>query len=542
MLCTCSLSAQTPEWVRSVGDSTGNTLIHAMSVCQTSHILFAGSFDGRSLILGSETLKNAGREDAFAAVLDEAGNVSWASSFGGSGEDIATAIACDNIGNIYVAMNFGSLSITIGSNTLFNRGESDGALIKLNAEKEVEWVWHLGNAGKDEITGVVTDRQGNIYVSGYTIDGIGPRQATAFVVKMDDAKNILWQRKGAGGDVQLTSIVLDDDQNCYLAGSVWDRVTFDGGYELRSGMARNAFIVQYSPVGSFMKGVLDSNYSKINAMVSHSNSIYAAGEKVNMYMGWGWPLMDSKIILTKYDQNLDISWEAFAGGETEGQSLDVVNDIAVDESGNLYMTGYYFSENIAFGQDTLENIWNRNYFYQQVFVLKYDSSGQPIWGKSLGGDMNDRGTVIAVVGEDAFFLGGNFESDRIHFGQYVLINEGSTREIYVHLRPPRYGRNPISFLAHYHTAIASVTPPGAHVLATLYPNPAKEYFNIRPHVSTGYSGTLHIYTIDGRLIHTQTIQPTETDIRVSTGMMHTGVYLLAITIGNHVEVHRFVRH
>ncbi|MEI6854052.1 MAG: T9SS type A sorting domain-containing protein [Bacteroidota bacterium] len=95
------------------------------------------------------------------------------------------------------------------------------------------------------------------------------------------------------------------------------------------------------------------------------------------------------------------------------------SSIAVDHSGNVYVTGD-FKNTITFNSTvTLQDIhpgWG------DIFVVKYNSSGQLLWAKRYGGTASELSNSIAIDTSDNLYLAGNFNSDTIRFGSTVLTN------------------------------------------------------------------------------------------------------------------------
>jgi len=375
-----------------------------------------------------------------------------------------------------------------GNTTLINKGETDGFLVKINTQKEVEWAVGFGGSAIDEITGVATDSEGYIYVSGHSVD-YQNALFSVFITKFDASKNKIWERKGntQGWNTRTTSLIVDDADNIYLAGSFSDVLTFDGNHNIISSMegeepyiyyAENAFIVKYSSSGDFMKAKTIENFSKVNDLTANASHIYVCGEKINHGMGWGWPLSDSKIFTAKYNNNLELVWEKTAGGETPFQSLDIAKAINTDQEGNVYLTGSFFSENIDFGSYTLNNVLNKDYYYQMTFVLKYDSNGKEEWGKAMGDSLCDNGNAILAIGNDRYLLAGTYESNKIRFGNHTLHNNSEVKEMYVHLREPRQSRNMFSFVALQNEYGTGIKPINNNNQTKIFPNPASQFITI----------------------------------------------------------------
>ncbi|MDO9000389.1 MAG: SBBP repeat-containing protein [Bacteroidota bacterium] len=130
------------------------------------------------------------------------------------------------------------------------------------------------------------------------------------------------------------------------------------------------------------------------------------------------------IFLVKYDATGNVLWAKTFGG-TEG---DIGNGIAVDASGNIYITGWYASPTINFGTTTLTNAGSAS---SDVFIVKLNPSGNEIWAKSVGGSATDRGYGITLDASGNVFTTGGFSSATINFGSGNLTNAGATNDFFI---------------------------------------------------------------------------------------------------------------
>ncbi|GAB3173587.1 hypothetical protein GCM10027291_30170 [Telluribacter humicola] len=73
-----------------------------------------------------------------------------------------------------------------------------------------------------------------------------------------------------------------------------------------------------------------------------------------------------------------------------GTSYDYGNSVAVDGSGNVYITGY-FEGSVAFGSTILTSAGSTD-----MFIVKYSSSGTVLWAQQRGGSSFDAGQSVAV--------------------------------------------------------------------------------------------------------------------------------------------------
>ena len=106
--------------------------------------------------------------------------VEWIRQFGTSLFDHSTGVSADGLGNVYIS---GS---TYGSLGGPNAGTQDAFVSKYDSNGSLLWTQQLGASGWDYSSGVSADRQGNVWVSGFTDNSLGGPNAgeiDAFVVR-----------------------------------------------------------------------------------------------------------------------------------------------------------------------------------------------------------------------------------------------------------------------------------------------------------------------------------------------------------------------
>src|ERR1043166_8324856 len=80
-------------------------------------------------------------------------------------------------------------------------------------------------------------------------------------------------------------------------------------------------------------------------------------------------------------------WAKSAGGNYDDYGYSII----ADASGNIIVTGSFRSPFIIFGTDTLTNAGSLN-----IFIVKYDGSGNVLWAKSAGGTLDDWGNSVTA--------------------------------------------------------------------------------------------------------------------------------------------------
>lgn len=520
--------AQAWKWAKSLGSANSNTTVKSIRPYTGTSALVSGSFAATSLTLGSQTLNNAGQDDGYVAIANEAGQYIWAASFGGSGRDFVLDAAAAPNGDFVVVGIFNSISLNIGGTNLSNSGETDAFVAKYKADKTLAWAKKIGSTDIDDVGSVTLDADGYTYISGHVLDKFTNSLKQVFVRKLDAVGNQVWEQKGTmHTGLPQTRLTLDESHNVYLSGTVWGQATF-GNTTMTSDTSYGAFIVKYSPAGSLLDTYLSTTLDKFNGLQAHGGHVYACGEKIGGCLGWGWPLIHSKTHVFKLDANLNTVWHKTAGGETPCLSLDIAKSLSLDDAGNIYVTGYFFSDTLQFAAQTLTNPFNLEYYYPQIFVFKYSPNGNELWGKSLGGIHLDEATSIHAFGDDKFYLGGNFESDPATFGAHKLHNTGNLDSIYVHLRPARYGRKTMGFLTVFDKNVSSTKPEPAFGEVAIFPNPATDQITVRLKTPTDSPLTFQLHSADGRLLRQTIYTEQVAEIQEDFTKLHPGLYFVTL--------------
>lgn len=125
-------------------------------------------------------------------------------------------------------------------------------------------------------------------------------------------------------------------------------------------------------------------------------------------------------------------WAKSAAG-SEGTFEDVSTAIAVDNSGNVYSGGFFQSTTMSFGSLTLTN--QSNTYYHDAFIVKYNPSGNILWGKSFGSSLHEDLRDVAIDAAGNSYILGEFASQSVTFGSTVLTNNGASDIFLLKLDP-----------------------------------------------------------------------------------------------------------
>lgn len=367
-----SVLGQVPNWQwakSSTGLNSENCNSVSTDINGNSYV--TGFFYNSSITFGTYTLTNKGNYDFFIVKYDMAGNVLWAKSGGGIFDDVALSVTTDLSGNAYISGYYYSPTISVGSFSLTNNGVGDAFVVKYNSVGNELWTKSLGGNNDDRGNAIVTDKSGNVFVTGYfqsltmiidsyTLSNSGNNDV--FISKFNNSGNLVWAKSFiGGGNEEGNGLASDSLQNIYLTG------------------------LFYSPVLS-----------------TGNSTIASAGS--------------SDIFTVKLDNAGNDIWAKSAGGNLN----DVGNAVNTDDVGNVYVTGNFISSTLSVGSTVLANSGNND-----VILIKYDVMGNELWAKAAGGVLDDTGAGLVTDGNNGFYVTGHFHSPSITLGTYTLNNSGS---------------------------------------------------------------------------------------------------------------------
>jgi len=191
---------------------------------------------GNVYVVGTTTNGGAGTQ-IVVLKYDSSGNLLFDKMVGGGIQNsYGTGVAVDGAGNVYVTGYTYGLGPTPGiSAVILLKYDQLGNLI-------FQGIW--GGKQNDAATGIAVDIDGNVYLTGYTKSySITPGVPSAFLLKFDEAGNLLFQRVWGGnrGDFGY-GIAVDTTENAYVTG-----YTFSFG---PNSQGANFFILKYDIAGN----------------------------------------------------------------------------------------------------------------------------------------------------------------------------------------------------------------------------------------------------------------------------------------------------
>lgn len=295
---------------------------------------------------------SGGADDAFVAKLDATGSsLVYSTYLGGNQEDFANAIVLDASGNAYltgttISPNFPT---TPGAFDTTLRG-GDVFVTKLNASgTSLAYSTLLGGFDNDSGFGIAVDASGNAYVTGQTASTDFPTTALAFQKTLGGLTNAFVTKVNPNGTGLVYSTYLGGNNGDFGLGIALDSL----GSAYVTGQTESTNFPTANALQPTFGGALDAFVAKLDP--SGASLIYST------YLG--------------------------------GKSNDAGLGIAVDGSGNAYVTGATRSGDFPI----LNPLRGNGVSSSSAFVAKLNPSGSGlVYSTRLGGNSEDQATGIAL--------------------------------------------------------------------------------------------------------------------------------------------------
>ncbi|MFL5754101.1 MAG: SBBP repeat-containing protein, partial [Bacteroidia bacterium] len=318
----------------------------------------------------------------------------WAKKASGTNEDFGVALATDASGNVYYLGNFYSQSVAFGATVLqnqpyqaFNYG-TEMFLVKYDSCGTLKWAKRAGGNSDVFGRGIACDASGNIYVTGTfkattatfgTLTLNNSANYDVFLTKYDPNGTALWTTGGFGNQQDKAyAITVDGAGDVYISGHFSSTTLTFGTNSVNNGTddgyTFDAFIAKFDNAGTNLW---------VRANTSHSSSsdhVYSYG-------------------------------------------------VSSDAAGNVYACGSFGSDYIRFGNDSIAV---SNPSDRDIYLVKYDATGNVQWLRTGGGSSTDAAYAIATDASGnsyiTGYIGGQATAD---FSPLALVNNSANRAIFL---------------------------------------------------------------------------------------------------------------
>jgi len=160
-------------------------------------------------------------EQIWVVKVSPTGALEWEKTLGGSSYNLGTSVAAAQDGGFVV----GASTASTNGDVVGNHGLTDGWVVKLSAQGDLEWQRCLGGSGDDGLRGITATANGDYVVSGFTNSTDGDVGAPlgggdGWLIRLNGDGELLWEQcvGGTGGE-SLRTIVNTTDGGYAALGS-----------------------------------------------------------------------------------------------------------------------------------------------------------------------------------------------------------------------------------------------------------------------------------------------------------------------------------
>jgi hypothetical protein len=525
------------EWAKNAGGINDD---FANSICTdlSGNVYVTGSFANPSAAFDSIILNSAGNKDVFIVKYNNAGHLLWVKSAGGLLEDAGLGICTNSSGNVYLTGTFRSDSITFDTITLANHAvtKHDIFIVKYDSAGNALWANNFGGSQFDYLGGIAADINDNILLTGefnspsiafdtIILSLVGVQDL--FITKFDPSGNVLWA-KSARGLVNDTYVKTDKNGNVFLVGSFGAATMFDITDTLIPNGFADIFFAKYDSSGNFAwvhsYGGTQADYGR-GLNIDTAGNIFIIGEfgspsiifdtlTINNAGGYD-------VFIAKFTESGNALWAKDIGGYTTDYSGGVTTDL----EGNLYVTGTFADSILIFDTDTLYHV-GPGWF--DIFIAKYNQTGNLDWAKQLGDSISEWGFAIALDTNKSVFIAGMFDS----FTPFdtITLNTNGQRDIYVaKLNVTDISTGSINYKRSIHNNKIAI-----------YPNPTSSSITLESTKDNPLQ-SIYLYSMDGKLLKSM-VDGQWSFVNIDLQSLSAGIYFLDCLTANGSEKVKVVKY
>jgi hypothetical protein len=402
--------------------------------------------DGGYIVAGFTSSFGAGYRDVFLIKTDTSGNSVWTQTVGGSNLDEGHSVQQTQDGGYIIA----------GVTVSFGAGWRDVFLIKTDTLGNQDWTQTFGGSYDDQGYSVQQTQDGGYIIAGYTVS-FGAGLADVYLIKTDSSGNPVWtQTFGGGGADKGYSVQQTQDGGYIISGETYS--FGPAGYS-------NVYLIKTNASGNLVwsQTFYGGNYWDIGRSVQQTqDGGYIITGDTHPTSAWY-----KDVYMIKTDASGNEEWTQTFGGieDDEGHSVKQTAE------GGFIIAGYTFSYGAGFFD---------------VYLIKTNASGNPVWTQTFGGSSVDYGYSVQQTQDGGYIIAGATTS----FG-------AGERDVYLIRLAPETDVNRL-FGIPPEAEILGI--PSDYSLSQNYPNPFNPTTTISFQLPVASRTELKIYDISGRFV------------------------------------------
>lgn len=291
-------------------------------------------------------------------------------------------------------------------------------LAKFTTEGGLVWFTYYGGDKSDMTPGIAIDKNGDIYLSGFSLSKTGIASPNAFKTTVDSGGDFIakftpnGQRIWSSYYAERSSVwlngpklAIDQHNNVYMS-HITDSINglatpgsfMTSGTVLNTGSGRNAYLVKFDPQGQRLWATYFGGGGEIwteDLKTDVNNNIYLAAytsSRDNISSpGAMYPNMDAATLdvgfIVKFSSTGQRMWSTYVHDKEETRA----KSLAIDHSENVYIYGFSrWDSGIATPGTHKPHLDAMD----DHFIMKLNSGGQKVWGTYYGGSGEENDLIV----------------------------------------------------------------------------------------------------------------------------------------------------
>ncbi len=365
-----------------------------------------GTFENTVDLGNNNLMTSTGSSDIYIGKYNTKGVCQWGTKIGGKGSENVSGIYVEPNGNFFITgyfiseAKFGEMKVRAASNKSF---ESVTLFVaKYNTSGDPIWVKTSKNTGSDTGNGITSDNKGNIFVLA-TFDGkiiYDEKTATSMgkndmcVIKINSTGNCEWIKNYGTKEENISNAIFYSKSKLFIGGNSQIE---NGGY---AGYVAEVSVESGATIWTKNIGSIKGNVERITKDNETNLIVTGSIEGSNKD---GYDLFVTKI---NSESGSDMWMKKFHSNQARGK------DVVCDATGNIYVTGSFIDSL------RLDGFYLSTLEFDEVFLMKINTSGKTTWAKSYGHNKRDVGCKL-ILKNTELILAGDF-STNIEFGSSSL--------------------------------------------------------------------------------------------------------------------------
>ena len=402
------------QWAQCYGGSQEEYLRHMIQTPDEGFLITGYTYSDDGNVVG-----NHGNSDIWIIKLASDGTIEWQRCYGGTDYDVGLFLTNTQDGGYAVC----GYTYSNDNDVSGNHGGSDAWILKLNQNGIIEWQNCVGGSGYDVSLSLIQTPDNGFIVAGSTRSNDGDVSGNhgasdAWVFKLDQTGNLIWQKCYGGNDMEYASSI----DFSFTGGFIFTGYasSYNGDVSGIHG-DKDFWVVSIDQSGNLQwQNCLGGSAPEEAKFLTRSSE--------GMYQITGYTYSndgdvsgnhgDADVWVVELDQSGNLVWQRCFGGTNEDRA-EFLNSTS---DNGMIVTGFTFSSN----GDISGYIGSGDFW-----IFKLGQNKNLEWQKCMGGPAYDYARSVLTSTDGGLIVGG---STRSNFGD-VSGNHGEVDFWIVNMEP-----------------------------------------------------------------------------------------------------------